>query len=1246
MTRTPKLISAGILFCLAIVVLLSANSSPAQAAAHTELAAPRITQAVNEKQLVSLKGSLHPVTNYGLDEGPVSGDLQLNRMQLVLKQSDAQVAALKQLAASQMNPNTPQFHKWLTPEEYGASYGVAQEDVDTLVTWLQSHGLTIDRVTKARNIITFSGTSAQVQSAFHTSIHNYEINGEQHFANATALQIPAALAPVVTGIAALNDFKPRPLHHRIGTAQRDSKTGLWKVTPDNGAAVSPLFNTPIYGTEQPALGPADFAKIYNVQPLWDEGIDGSGQSIAIPGQLTGVYTDDILNFHKIFNLPAQNVLNDSQEGGTYNGEFESEAQLDIQWSGAVARGATIRFVDWYNSETDGQISDSIIAIIDSNLDPIMSVSYDECEADLGVTGNQFYYTMYQQAAVQGISVFVSAGDSGSIACGDYIGTTTVDGVTVNVAKGGLSVNGMASTPYNVAVGGTDFFSTYPNEQVYWNTTNAPTTLESALSYIPETPWNDSCGSTILQTNAALLAALGVSGDATTEAFCNDPKVIASSSDFVDPEGVGGGGPSSCIDGPGQNAVGVASMVDCGSGGYPKPEWQSRVPNIPADSVRDLPDLSLFAGNNTSGFYVYCDAEINGETCSLDNLTAAGGTSFASPAMAGIMALIDQKTNSRQGNPNYILYQLAAKQYSDPTLTAACSSSQVQAGNACMFYDITAGNNAVPCLVGTYNCTANTPGDVIGVLPGWNAGTAYDMASGLGTVNAYNLVNAWSSAAGTFQTSEVSLSLGASTAAYGSAVPFTISVQPGSGASGTPTGNVALMTTTPASNQYYAQGSAVLQAGPFALANGQTPAESLSSVVPGTYQFFATYAGDMSFASGASAATALVITPAATQSSLAANQTAIQYGGSFNLTSTVSTASTGTAPTGTITFTDTTNGKVLGTYPVSCPYCASPTGLTVVLGVSGTALASGSNSVVATYSGDTNYQPSVSAPITITVQAPFSMAVAPTPLTVAASAGPTYNAMVTITPNGAYALVPSQLSFACSSAVTGLACSSSAPAMTATGAISSTLTIQLGPSISSQAESSHLKLAAAAHTSGLGRMALGGGSMLGCAVLLLGRKRRWGVVRLFVAMIALGLVPLYIGCGGSGHGTSTASQPQPTATTTTLTSNSTAPAWGSNVTLSANVISSGSGVSSGTVTFLDGGNTLGSAQLSNGTAAYSTTALTAGQHSITAQYTGDSSDLASTSSAVSMDVALSTTIAVKVSDNAGNSSTVNLPFTVQ
>jgi len=677
--------------------------------------AQRPLSPINEGRLVRLAGNTHPSARPEFDRGLVDPQLRMDRMLLVLKRSPQQEAALESFMARQLDPKSPDYHHWLTPAEFGVQYGPSNEAIQQVTGWLQNHGFQIEKVANGRTFIEFSGTATQVQQAFHTEIHRYVVNGVEHIANNTDPQIPEALTPVVVGIESLHNFFAQPQHHDLGTFRLDRKTGKW--TPENDNVITkPMFSIGSGSFE--LVSPYDFATIYNVAPLWSAGIDGTGQTIAIVGR-SDIDLSDVATFRSAFGLPANvpTVTVNGPDPGIPTADDKSENTLDVEWSGAVAKGATINFVTSASTATSDGAALSANYIIDNKVAPVMSFSYGSCELNEGVGGNAANNTRWQQGAAEGITEFVASGDQGSAAC---------DGghSAPYAAEDGLAVSGSSSTPYDVAFGGTDLNWQNNPGTTYWNVTNAAN-YSSALSYMPEVPWNDTCVSDAVDE---LIGGSSLGEEGVCEAILTNPENAGLIS-LVNVAG-GTGGVSACT------TPTSTTPASC-AGGYAKPSWQTGV-GVPADGKRDVPDVSLFASNgalNTS--YVICDSQTGPCTFSNDDDAYAqgvGGTSVASPAMAGIMALINQQMGSAQGNANVAFYALAALDN-----RSSCNSNTLASGNTCNFNDITSDNNAVPCAAGSPDCTVSKAGDEVGVINGYTAGVGYDLATGLGSINAQNLV---------------------------------------------------------------------------------------------------------------------------------------------------------------------------------------------------------------------------------------------------------------------------------------------------------------------------------------------------------------------------------------------------------------------------------------------------------------------------------------------------------------------------
>ena len=449
------------IFLSVISLDVGARAQPAADPANPLYIQPRdrITTFIDDEQRVTLRGNRHPLALAQYDAGAVAPEYRMERMLLTLLPDAMQQETLNRFVDSQYNPESPYYHQWLTPEQFAERFGVSESDTAQIVGWLQGHGMEVEEVTAGRRSVVFSGTAAQVQEAFHTQIHAYKIGDQLHHANIKEPEIPAALIQVVGGVVSLHDFHSEPLH---AFARKPS----------------PAFSSG--GSHY--LAPADFATIYDLGPLYQASINGNGQSIAIVGR-SNINIADVRQFRSHFGLPAndpQIIVNGTDPGIFSSGE-ETEADLDVEWSGAVARNATIKFVVSKSTNSSDGVDLSAQYIVNHNLAPVMNTSFGLCEAWLGSSGNNFHNSLWQQAAAQGITVFVSSGDNGAAGC---------DSASASRATNGRGVNGLCSTPYSVCVGGSEF-NDGSTPSLYWSSSNTSGSQASAVGYIPEVVWNES-----------------------------------------------------------------------------------------------------------------------------------------------------------------------------------------------------------------------------------------------------------------------------------------------------------------------------------------------------------------------------------------------------------------------------------------------------------------------------------------------------------------------------------------------------------------------------------------------------------------------------------------------------------------------------------------------------------------------------------------------------------------------------------
>jgi uncharacterized protein (TIGR03437 family) len=601
---SPRLVA---LTCLALSAAVPALSQQ-----------ERITAPIDNGRRVTLAGQRHRSARPELDEGSADPSFRVAGITIHFKPSAAQSAELEKLLAEQQDQASPNYHRWLTPEEYADRFGLAQADMDKVASWLRAQGLSVDYSPRGRNWMVCSGSAAQVRDAFGAEIHRYRVGGQLHYANASDPTVPAALAPVVGIIRGLDDFRLQPRSHILPTP-------LPLLTTTSGVH---------------AVTPGDLAVIYDINPLYAKGINGTGQTLVIVGQ-TNITMSDIESFRRQFGLVANDpklvLVPGYPDPGVLQNDL-GEALLDLEYSGGIAPNATIQFVYAPN------VLESVVYAIDQNLAPVMSMSYGSCEAEVssGSSTSAAFRSAAQQANAQGMTWIAASGDSGAADC-ELQGQTSA-------GTHGPSVDMPASVPEVTAVGGAEFNE---GSRTYWSNTSSSTGT-SAQSYIPEMAWNDTAADGALAS--------------------------------------GGGG---------------ASIF------YPKPAWQTG-PGVPNDGARDVPDVAITASWDHDPYAMMIQG----------SLVPNGGTSAAAPVFAGILTLVNHYlvANGLQakpglGNINPTLYLLAGN-----STTA----------NA--FHDIQVGSNIVPCAAGSTGCTSGRYG--------FSAGTGYDQATGLGSVDAYNLATLW------------------------------------------------------------------------------------------------------------------------------------------------------------------------------------------------------------------------------------------------------------------------------------------------------------------------------------------------------------------------------------------------------------------------------------------------------------------------------------------------------------------------
>jgi hypothetical protein len=889
-----KMLAVAISFAV-LPVLTFAQASNA-VSSQAAIVPSRITQPINEAQLTLLKGNTHPLARTEFDRGAASPGMTLHRMLLSLKRSPDQESALQQFLVDLQDKSSPNYHQWLTPVSFGQQFGPSDQDMQTVISWLESRGFQVTNVTKGRTTIEFTGTVGQVSDAFHTQIHKYSVQGEEHWANASDPQIPSALAPVVAGVATLHNFVKKPHYQNPGIRLSGTSTGGLRPAINLKANNGTIFH---------AIGPADFATIYNTPTPINlhppaKIFNGNGVTIAIMGR-TDIHTSDVEEFRAIFGIAAAqgftgalNVILNGPDPTDLGGGEEFEAVIDTTWSSSVAPNATVDFVVSQTTETTDGVDLSEVFAIDNNLGAVMSESFGLCEKEAGVAEADAESSLAEQAAAQGITFMASTGDAGAEGCDDPNSET--------VATGPIAVEIPAALPFTVAVGGTMFTQ---NDAAFWNANNNnTTTFETANSYIPENPWNESCA-----TQAACLASVTA----------------------------GGGGPGIGAGGGGASTI------------FPTPPFQTNVTGL-SGTKREVPDVAF----NSALFHdpaVLC-LDDQGTSCANPAnffIFTAAGTSVAAPSFAGIMALVNQATGERQGEAGFVLYKLAA---AETFSTCNASGATGPTSTNCVFNDVTSGNNAVPGETGFGNANAD-----------FVAGTGYDEASGLGSVNATNLINQWNTVRNLASaTTLVSL---VAPATHGGSASYSVTVTPKSGG-GTPTGDVSLIANIGANGQ---TGGITLST--VTLVGGAATGTTGALPVGTNYTVFAHYEGDGTFLPSDSATKTVSVAGkenSTTRIDFIAfdpntfketdNATTATYGSNvirINVTGTSSCASNASGasgcPSGNVTLDDGGSPLDGGNFALN------------TLGFTedqASVLAPGTHSFTASYAGDTNFVSSTTA----------------------------------------------------------------------------------------------------------------------------------------------------------------------------------------------------------------------------------------------------------------------------------------------
>jgi pseudomonalisin len=874
-------------------------------APRSRIGVPMIHGPIVDSDAVTLEGNTHPLARAEYDRGEVAADTRMERMVLVLQPGSQKQSELNELTEAQQNPESPLYHQWLTPEDYGSRFGASAADLARIAAWLQSHGFTVEPPSAGRQIVIFSGSAAQVEDTFHTQMHRYDINGQMHMANSQDPQIPRALAQVVSGVLSLHDFRRDSAIRTVRQVAKPENARPENARPENARPDNTEGSTHY-------IFPADFATIYDLNPQYTAGKTGTGASIAIVGR-SNINLSDVSSFRSTSGLPANQptVILEGANPGLVSGD-QDESTLDVEWSGAVAPGATVNFVVAASTATSDGVDLSAQYIVNHKTATVMSTSYGNCESNMGSAEMVFYNSLWQQAASEGISSFVSSGDSGAAGCNGGSSST----------GSGAGVNGLCSSPYSTCVGGTEFNEGSAN---YWSATNG-TGGGSALAYIPEKVWNES-------------ASDGGSG-------------LWSS----------GGGISKT---------------------YTQPTWQAGVSGAGSNGMRAVPDVALTAASHDG--YLICED---------GNWYVIAGTSAASPSFAGIVSVVNQKLGGTgQGNANPTLYSM---------LSAANKP----------FHSTPAGNNSVP---GVNGFTAS--------------GASFNLATGLGSVDANLLVNEWPASGTVAPAQGITLKPSATTLSVveGKTATFTVAVTGSNGFTGT-----ASLSASAPSGVTVAFSPASVKAG--ASATATVTVSSAAAVGTANITITATsgtIASTATVALTVSAGPSLMISTASTAMTVVQGKTATL----------AVTAMTAGSFTGTVTMSVTgLPSGVTATWSAASFTATGSTSkaLTLTLkAITTAALATGTLKITATGESLTS---STNCTVQVTAAPAVTVALSATTVSMKSTASATVLATVTEVGGVTPAASLTGVTFSVTGMPTGISVSWGAPSLNASGKPQATLTI--------------------------------------------------------------------------------------------------------------------------------------------------------------------------------------------------------------
>jgi hypothetical protein len=950
----------------------------------------RILAPIDDNDRVTLSGHRSPRALRAQEQGPVPDGQRVERMILSLSPDAAQREALDRFVQASHDRGSAQYGQWLTPQAFEHQFGVSDADLTQITDWLKGHGFTVDQIPAGRRSIVFSGTVGQIRSAFHTQIRHYLEGREPHFANDADPQIPDALAPLIQGIVSLHDFHSRRMtSHAV-----------------------PYYSS---GTTH-AISPADFKTIYNLKTTAAQGIDGTGATIAVLGR-TNILTADISTFQTQMGLPVKLptiVLNGTNPGRIAGDEGESD--LDLEWAGAVAPGATIKFVTSASTTTTDGIDLSAQYAVSNNVADIITLSYGLCEADLLTSGMAFYNTLWQQAVAQGISVFVSSGDSGAAGCESGSTATSIRG---------QAVNGLCSSTFSTCVGGTQFDDT-ASPATYWSSTTHAADQSSALSYIPEIVWNES--GTVSGGSGLWSTGGGASAVYTKPSWQSAPGVPADGRRDVPDVSLTAASHDGYLVSTSDTPTGARGLYIFGGTSASTPSFAGLMALIRQKT-------GARQGNANPRFYQLATQQVAGGTAVFHQITAGnnsvpGQTGFsastATPAfnlatglgsvdsgqlVANWAAVLSVSTTGLTATPTAtVVGQNVALSATvagvAPTGTVQFQDGAANLGSAVTLSGSTAALNTTSLGVGNHTLTALYSGDganqpsvsspvTVSISP-VTSSVALASSSALSTLGqsvTFSATLTAQSPSGTVQFFDGATLLG-TVAVSGCTVSFSTAglalgthsmtaVYSGNANNTASTSPVVVQQV----NAVLAASSTSLLVSPSALAYGQTTAltatvsgkgptgtvqfkdgtanlgsplalvngmatSSTASLGVGNHTLTAAYAGDTQNAASQSAGVAVSVSPAAASVGLSSSLASVPAGQTVTFTVVI----TGASPTGSVQFFD--GNTSLGTVTLTAGSATLST----------SSLSAGAHTITASYSGDANYMAATSAGLSVTVTA--------------------------------------------------------------------------------------------------------------------------------------------------------------------------------------------------------------------------------------------------------------------------------------